>query len=54
VPFVCNVAEKGSEILTDGWGGYNKLSKHGYKHEKVFLNGFLIKMDFKPFPGKSF
>lgn len=38
VPFVCDVAEKGSEILTDGWGGYNKLSKRGYKHERVFLS----------------
>jgi len=37
VPFVCDVAEKGSEILTDGWGGYNKLSKRGYKHERVFV-----------------
>jgi transposase-like protein len=37
VPFVCDVAEKGSEILTDGWGGYNQLSKWGYGHTKVVL-----------------
>jgi hypothetical protein len=37
VPFVCDVAEKGSEILTDGWGGYNTLSKRGYKHDKSSL-----------------
>ena len=38
VPFVCDVAEKGSDILTDGWGGYNTLSKRGYKHDKVSLS----------------
>jgi len=35
VPFVCDVAEKGSEILTDGWRGYNKLSERGYRHRRV-------------------
>jgi transposase-like protein len=39
VPFVCDVAEKDSEILTDGWSGYNELSKYGYKHERVVLSG---------------
>lgn len=39
VPFVCDVAEKGSTILTDGWGGYNHLSKSGYEHDKVVLSG---------------
>ncbi len=38
VPFVCDVAEKGSKILTDGWSGYNELSKCGYKHERVVLS----------------
>ena len=38
VPFVCDIAEKGSEILTDGWGGYNQLSKCGYGHDKVVLS----------------
>ena len=38
VPFICDVAEKGSEILTDGWGGYNKLSKCGYRHERVVFS----------------
>lgn len=38
VSFVCDVAEKGAEILTDGWRGYSKVSKYGYKHEKVFLS----------------
>ncbi len=38
VPFVCDVAERGSEILTDGWGGYNQLSKLGYEHNRVILS----------------
>jgi len=39
VPFVCDVVKKASEILTDGWGGYNELSKCGYRHEKVVVSG---------------
>ena len=38
VPFVCDVAENGSAILTDGWGGYNQLSECGYRHERVILS----------------
>jgi transposase-like protein len=38
-PFVNEVVEKGSEILTDGWGGYNELSRYGYQHEKAVLSG---------------
>jgi len=38
VPFVCDVVERGSKILTDGWSGYNKLSSCGYIHEKVVLS----------------
>lgn len=38
MPFVCDIAEKGSEILTDGWGGYNELSKCGYRHKRVVLS----------------
>ena len=37
VPFVCEVVEKGSEILTDGWRGYNPLSEHGYEHDRTVL-----------------
>ena len=37
-PFVCDVAKKGSEILTDGWKGYNTLTKCGYKHERSNLS----------------
>ena len=38
VPFVCDVVEKGSDVMTDGWGGYNELSQYGYRHEKVILS----------------
>jgi len=38
IPFICEVAEKGSEILTDGWGGYNQLSDCGYRHQRVILS----------------
>jgi transposase-like protein len=38
VPFVCDVVEKGSEILTDGWSGYNELSKCGYRHERAVFS----------------
>lgn len=38
VPFVCDVAEEGSEILTDGWGGYNQLAERGYKHDQIILS----------------
>ena len=38
VPFVCDVVEQGSEILTDGWSGYNDLHKQGYKHGKAVLS----------------
>jgi len=38
VPFICDVAEPGSEILTDGWGGYNGLSKHDYTHSRTVLS----------------
>ena len=38
VPFVCDVVESGSEIITDGWRGYNNLAKHGYEHSKTVLS----------------
>lgn len=33
VPFVEQNVEKGSAVKTDGWKGYNNLSKKGYEHE---------------------
>jgi transposase-like protein len=36
--FVCCAVEPGSTVLTDGWKGYNHLSKHGYSHERIVLS----------------
>lgn len=30
LPFVCDVIAPGSVVHTDGWGGYNGLSEHGF------------------------
>ncbi|HBA67421.1 MAG TPA: IS1595 family transposase [Methylococcaceae bacterium] len=38
VPFVCEMIEPGSEVLTDGWGGYNALEEHNYIHSKAILS----------------
>ncbi len=38
VPFVSNVVEPGSEVHTDGGGGYNELAKRGYKHNRTVLS----------------
>jgi transposase-like protein len=38
VPFVCEMIEPGSEVLTDGWGGYNTLEEHNYIHNKTILS----------------
>jgi len=38
VPFICDVTEPGSGILTDGRGGYNSLTKHSYMHSKTVLS----------------
>ena len=37
-PFVCDMVAPGSMVLTDGWKGYNGLSKHGYKHKRIVLS----------------
>ena len=34
VSFVKDVVEVGSVVATDGWSGYNRLSAHGYQHER--------------------
>jgi len=36
--FVCDVVAAGSEVRTDGWGGYNDLPQHGYTHQKTVLS----------------
>lgn len=38
VPFVCDWVQAGSEILTDGWRGYNALGDHGYTRTKTVLS----------------
>ena len=38
VPFICEVVEPDSEILTDGWSGYNGLSEHSYTHNRTVLS----------------
>ena len=37
--FVQEAIEPGSLIHTDGWVGYDPLSRHGYRHEVTFLQG---------------
>ena len=38
IPFVRHAVAPGSVVLTDSWGGYNNLPKHGYTHKKVNLS----------------
>lgn len=38
VPFVCDAVEPGSVVLTDAWGGYNDLPKHGYKRKATNIS----------------
>jgi len=38
VPFICAEVKTGSEILTDGWNGYNDLKKHDFTHKKTILS----------------
>ena len=38
LPFVCDVIVPGSVVLTDGWGGYNDLSDHGYTHKRTIMS----------------
>jgi transposase-like protein len=35
IPFVQDHVEEGSVIITDVWGGYNKLADRGYQHEPL-------------------
>jgi transposase-like protein len=38
VDFVCDVVDKGSEGLTDGWRGYGGLAEKGYVHRRAVLS----------------
>ena len=35
VPFVSAAVEPGTEVRTDGWKGYNGLSRQGYSHHAI-------------------
>ncbi len=39
VPFAPESIEPGSTVHTDGWLGYEPLTKKGYQHRIVFLSG---------------
>jgi transposase-like protein len=39
--FVQNMVEVGSFVHTDGWAGYDRLRRSGYKHRITFLEGQL-------------
>lgn len=41
MPFVCDMVMLGSNVLTDGWGGYNDLPAYGYTRKKVVLSASL-------------
>jgi transposase-like protein len=38
LPFVCDVVTPGTVVLTDGWSGYNGLTKHGYERQKIVVS----------------
>ncbi|MDP2707473.1 MAG: IS1595 family transposase [Burkholderiales bacterium] len=38
VPFVCDAVATGTVVHTDGWRGYNDLTKHGYTHQMTVLS----------------
>lgn len=37
VPFVCDVVQPGSRVLTDGWAAYNTVIEHGYARENTVI-----------------
>lgn len=37
-PFICDVVDRSATVRTDGWKGYNGLSKHKYIHERTVLS----------------
>lgn len=39
IPFVKDVVESGSVILTDGWEAYGKLKEEGYIHQPRVISG---------------
>ena len=43
--FVAESVLKGSTVRTDGWQGYNRLTKMGYQHDPLVLGGDHTKAD---------
>ena len=37
-PFICDVVDQSATVMTDGWKGYNGLSKKKYRHERTVLS----------------
>ena len=37
-PFICDVVDRSATVMTDGWKGYNGLSKKKYKHKRIVLS----------------
>ena len=37
-PFICDVVDRSATVRTDGWKGYNGLSKLKYMHERIVLS----------------
>lgn len=37
-PFICDVVDRSATVMTDGWKGYNGLSKKKYRHERTVLS----------------
>lgn len=37
-PFICDAVAQRADVRTDGWSGYNGLSKIGYLHERMLLS----------------
>lgn len=37
-PFICDVVDRSATVRTDGWKGYNGLSKFKYTHERTVLS----------------
>ena len=37
IPFIKSTVREGARVRTDGWGGYQPLSRHGYQHRPTSL-----------------
>jgi transposase-like protein len=38
IPFVCDTVKPGSNVVTDGWAGYNDLNSKGFVHCKQMIS----------------